>query len=301
MQSRVKHLDFERVDNVARPVRSRAAFTIIEVLVAVGLTSLLMAALYSAMSVYWTTAMESYDEIERTQIARALLREMARDIQSCTFSKQETTELDSSDDSSSITDTDPVDPETAMGAYTNGLLGSATDLVLYISRPDRNQAYVSAQELLDPSERSSDSMIIRYFLADSAAGGVSGMVADEALAGSHSNVDGAVGLAKMTGDLIGLSNAINQGNVDMQLQASDILAREVALIRFTYFDGVEEVEEWNSTLQGAMPLAVVIELTLRTVLPETEERKPEEIPGFMDESIHRLVVPIPVAEPYVGL
>lgn len=284
-----------------RAVPSRwAAFTIIEVLVSVGLTSLLMAALYSAMSIYWTTAVESYDEIERTQIARALLRQMARDIQSCTFVKQETTELDS-DDESSVTDTESVDPETAMASYTNGLLGSDTDLVLYVSRPDRNQAYISAQELLDPRERSSDALIIRYFLADSAAGGLAGMVADEASAGSRSNVAGAYGLAKMTGDLIGLSNAISQGDVDMQLKASDVLAREVAMVKFTYFDGVEELEEWDSTLQAAMPQAVIIELTLRTVLPDTEERDPEEIPGFMDESVHKLVVPIPVAEPYVGL
>lgn len=280
--------------------RRRAAFTLIEVMVSVGLTSLLMAALYSAMNVYWTTAVESYDEIERTQISRALLRQMARDIQSCTFAKQESTELDS-EDSSSTTDTEAVDPETAMESYTNGLLGSDTDLVLYVSRPDRNQAYISAQELLDPRERSSDGLIIRYFLADSAAGGLAGMVADQASAGSNSNMDGAVGLAKMSGDLIGLSNAISQGDVEMQLLASDILAQEVAMIRFSYFDGIEELEEWDSTLQGAMPQAVIIELTLRTVLPETEERNPEEIPGFLDESIHRLVVPIPVAEPFVGL
>ena len=38
-------------------------FTLLEVILAVGLTTLLMAALYTAMSVYWTTATESYDEI----------------------------------------------------------------------------------------------------------------------------------------------------------------------------------------------------------------------------------------------
>ncbi|HIE99499.1 MAG TPA: prepilin-type N-terminal cleavage/methylation domain-containing protein, partial [Fuerstia sp.] len=56
---------------------SRAhGFTLLEVLLATGLTTLLMAALYTAMSVYWTTATESYDEIERAQIARAVLRQM---------------------------------------------------------------------------------------------------------------------------------------------------------------------------------------------------------------------------------
>lgn len=276
-----------------------SGFTIIEVLCALALTSLLMAALYTAMSVYWTTAVESYDEIERTQIARALLRQMARDIQSCTFVEKETTELESSEDSFSD-DLDPVDPESAMASYTDGLLGSDTDLVLYVSRPARNQTYVSAQELLDPTERSSDAMIIRYFLADSSAGGLSGMMAEQA-AQELGTDDSVAGLAKMTGDLLGLSNSISGGDVDMQLSASDMLAREVGSIRFTYFDGVDEVEEWDSTQLGGMPLAVIIELTLRTVLPKTEERTSDQIPGFLEDTVHRLVVPIPVAEPYVGL
>lgn len=276
----------------------QAGFTIIEVLCAVGLSSLLMAALYTAMSVYWTTAVESYDEIERSQIARALLRQMARDIQSVTFIEKETTELDSDD--SSTTGDDPVDLDTAMSSYSDGLIGSDTDLVLYISRPDRNQNYVSAQELVDPAQRSSDGMIIRYFLADSGAGGLSGLMADQA-SQEMSTGDGAAGLAKMTGDLLGLSNSLSQGDLDMQLNASDMLAREVAAIKFTYFDGVDELEEWDSTSLGSMPLAIIIELTLRTVLPDTEERSPEEIPGYLDETQHRLVVPIPVAEPYTGL
>lgn len=276
----------------------QAGFTIIEVLCAVGLSSLLMAALYTAMSVYWTAAVESYDEIERSQIARALLRQMARDIQSVTFIEKETTELDS-DDSSSTGD-EPVDLDTAMSSYSDGLIGSDTDLVLYISRPDRNQDYVSAQELVDPTQRSSDGMIIRYFLADSGAGGLAGLMADQA-SQEMSIGDGAAGLAKMTGDLLGLSNSLSEGDLDMQLNASDMLAREVAAIKFTYFDGVDELEEWDSTSLGYMPLAIIVELTLRTVLPDSEERSPEEIPGYLDETQHRLVVPIPVAEPYTGL
>ncbi|MGB4738235.1 MAG: prepilin-type N-terminal cleavage/methylation domain-containing protein, partial [Fuerstiella sp.] len=132
-------------------------FTIIEVLVAVGLTSLLMAAMYSAMNIYWTSATDSYEEIERGQIARAILREMARDIQSATFVEQDTSESDDDGDSD-----EAVDADTAMASYTNGLFGSSSDLVLYISRPDRTNSYVAAQEVTSPADRSSDAMIVRY-------------------------------------------------------------------------------------------------------------------------------------------
>jgi len=279
-----------------RHVRTRrlSGFTIIEVLVALALSSLLMAALYSSMSVYWNTANESYDEIERNQIARALLRQMARDIKSCSFAEQDLMEGDPEE-----SDTDTVDTDTAMASYTNGLFGTDKDLVLYISRPDPALGYVSAQELLAPSDRSSEAMIVRYFLAETGAGGLSAMMAEEALAGQRSS-DNVAGLAVMYGDLIGLSTAISQGDIDMQLDASDMLAREVAMINFLYFDGVDELPEWDSTAQNAMPQAVIIELTLRTLQPESDTRDVEDIPGFLPETQHRLVVPIPVALPYTG-
>lgn len=280
-------------------LRKRSAFTIIEVLVALALSSLLMAALYTSMSVYWSASMESYDEIERSQLARALFRQMARDIQSCTFSEQELTEDEESESQSTTADTAALDPETAMASYTSGLFGTDRDLVLYVSRPDRNVTYVSAQELLAPSDRSSDAMIIRYFLAESGSGGVSGMMAEQAQAGSRSS-EPVAGLAVMQGDLIGLSTAISQGDTDLQLQASKILAPEVSLLTFSYFDGVNEVPEWDSTVQNAMPQAVIIELTLKTRLPDSETRDPSDIPGHLPETVHRLVVPVPVTPPYVG-
>ena len=110
--------------------RIRNAFTLIEVTLAVALTTLLMAALYSAMSVYWTTATESYDEVERAQIARAILREMARDIRSCTFVQKDTMDSEEEEDSGSM---DAMSTEDALGVYTDGLFGTDRDLVLYIN------------------------------------------------------------------------------------------------------------------------------------------------------------------------
>ena len=278
----------------------RAAFTLLEVLLAITLTSLLMAAIYTAMSVYWTTASESFDEIERTQIARALLRDMARDIQSVTFAEQEMTE--SEQDSDSDADDELPDADTALASYTNGLFGTNDDLVLYVSRPDPNQSYISAQELVAPSDRSSDAMIVRYLLAVDGGNGLSGEMAGQSTVEVGSSA--VKGLARMSGDLSGLSTAINLGDLEMQLAATSMLAPEVELIEFRYFDGVEEQTEWDSTVQNAMPLSVIIEMTLRT-LPNpnqsvTDKRTQEQMPGYQPPTRHRLVVPIPVSKPYVG-
>lgn len=275
---------------------NRNAFTLLEVLLAVGLTTLLMAALYQAMSIYWTTAVESHDEIERAQIARALFRQMSRDILSCTFSEQEETLSSEEDDTSLTEEVEMVDPETALGSYTNGLFGSDKDLVLYINRPDRDQNYVLTEELMAPSDRSGESMIVRYLLAEEGGAGLAGEVASEY---EEASVDPVKGLAVMKGDLSGLSNAISLGDLDMQLAATDMLAQEVAEIEFSYFDGVEELPEWDSTAQNSMPLAIRIRMVLRSLPNPGDDRDPESIPGYIQPTEHLLVVPIPVAAPYV--
>ena len=103
----------------------------------------------------------------------------------------------------------------------------------------------------------------------------------------------------MKGDLAGLSNAISLGDIPMQTAATDMLAAEVANVSFTYFDGVEEALEWDSTVQNQMPLAIIVKITLRTLPNPNDDRSPEEIPGFLNPTVHELVVPIPVAKPYV--
>ena len=273
------------------------AFTLLEMLIAVGLTTLLLAAIYTSMSVYWETAAESYDEIERGQIARALLREIARDIQSCTFVTQDLSDSDDTDADDTEEDSGAVvDPDSVIADYTSGLVGTDRDLTLYISRPDPEQNYFSAAELMSAEDRSSDAMIVRYLLIEDGGSGLAGLFATE----NDKLIDAPVkGLARMQGDLAGLSNAVRLGDLEMQVAATDMLAAEVALVRFRYYDGVDELEEWDSTVQNAMPLAVIVELVLRTLPTSNVDRASEDVAGFLKETVHRLVIPLPVAEPFV--
>lgn len=273
-------------------VHLRSGFTIIEVLLAVGLTTLLMAAMYSAMNIYWTTAADSYDEIERVQVSRSLLRFIARDIKSVTFVEQDTMESDEEESEDSTTE------DTAMSSYDNGLFGTDKDLVLFVSRPTRDAAYVDRQALVDPSDRSSDAMIIRYFLADSGGGGLGAAVANTFA--DPDFPEGIVGLARMKGDLAGLSLAINSSDLSQQEAASELVAREVADLQFQYWDGLEYQPEWDSTEANAMPQAIEVIIRLRTLIDPEDPREPEDIPGWIPETEHKIVVPIPVARPYVG-
>ena len=278
----------------------RHGFTLLETIIAVGLMTLLMAGLYSAMTIYYDLRIDSYDEIERAQIARTLLRQITRDVQSVVFQAEQSV----TDDSSSDTDEDAeeggtttVDPAASMAFYTNGLVGTETDLLLYVSRPDRDLNYISSQDLASFSDRSGDLMIVRYFVAQSGAGGLSSQVADQF---STSGDNDPVGLVRTTGDLYGLSMAIQENKEESQAADTQMQAPEVAAIQFQYFDGSSWQAEWDSTQLNSMPVAIEVILTLVSVEedPLDETAAAEDIYG-LGQTTHRMVINIPVAEPVV--
>lgn len=337
----------------------RSGFTLLELLIAVGLTSLLMISLFSALQIYFDLQMDSHEEITRQQVARTLLRQITRDVQSVVFVKKTVTddETDISNSSSTSSSTgssvgsnsgstgsgstsgsgntgasgssgssasgssssgtstssgssslsgsldgnsygsSTIDPETVLTTYTNGLIGSSTDLQLFVSRPDRTLSYVTAQELASTSDRTSDLMIVRYFMADSGGGGLSAKVAERESLGNKS---GAIGLAKMQGDLYGLSTAMETSEELPQLNASVLLAKEVSVLTFRYYDGVNWQESWDSNALNEMPKAVEITLRLRNPEEAADALAEEEDDLYaVPETTHRMVVPIPVAEPFV--
>lgn len=282
---------------------ARRAFTIIELLIAMGLMVLLMAGLYSAVSIYTDLQLDSHEELTRSQVARTLLRQITRDVQSVVFAAAETSsdeESSTEDDTGSTSDSEilPADPSASLGLYRNGIVGTATDLMLFVSRPDRNMNYLSAQELVDSSDRSSDIMIVRYFVADTMMGGVAAEIAERNGGGSFS---GAWGLVRMSGDVNGLNTAVQEDDEFAQINAAEVTAREVSAISFQYFDGAVWQAEWDSTQLNMLPQAIEVVITLQT--PESDD---PSLPSTSNDrfatpaTTHRMVIPLLIAEPYVS-
>lgn len=279
-----------------------SGFTIIELLISLALMILLMAGLYSAMSIYTTLQLDSHEEITRAQVARALLRQISRDVQSVVFAPQQTSDDDSSEseDDEDTTETPDIvaDPSMSLGIYTNGIVGTATDLLLFVSRPDRTLTYVSAQEITSTADRSSDTMIVRYLVADTSMGGISSEIAERNASGDFS---GAYGLVRMSGDVYGLSTAVQEGDETSQLTAAKVTAREVSSITFQYYDGIVWQAEWDSTQLNSLPVAIEVILTLRTPEPDDPTLpSPSEDRFALGETTHRMIIALPTAEPYAS-
>ena len=295
-----------------RPAERAHGFTLLELLISVGLTAILMVALFSAMNIYFRLQVDSQEEITRQQVSRALLRQMTRDIQSVVFVKEPATD-DSTTSTSSTSSgstsqtgvpsmtagagtsstTDDSGTTSAMLSYTSGLVGTANDLLLYVSVPDKSLSYVDAQSLTSTDERTGDLMIVRYFVADTAGGSLSASIAKK-LGGSRT---GPLGLVRIAADLFGMSSAVQSGKEDEFTSVDAVEAEEVSKIAFQYYDGTQWQESWDSTELKALPKAIEIVITLQKPAAN-ENLSSTDIPDpyALGETTHRMVVALPLAE-----
>ncbi len=326
-----------------RRMKAPKGFTLLELLISIGLTAILMVALFSAMNIYLRLQVDSHEEITRHQVSRSLLRQITRDIQSVVFIKKKATDDSTTSTSGksststgsgstgsgtsggssatggtdqtggpsqsggtgqtggssmsggtgSTSNADDSGTTAAMLTYTNGIVGTANDLLLYVSNPDKSLSYVDAQSLTSTDERTGDLMIVRYLVADTAGGGLSGSIAKK-LGGSRT---GPIGLVRITGDLFGMSSAVQSGKEEEFTSVDAVEAKEVSKIVFQYYDGTQWQETWDSTELMALPKAIEIVITLhQPAANEDLSSTDTPDPYAFGETKHRMVVAVPLAE-----
>src|SRR5581483_2098940 len=106
-----------------RPIRRCSSFrgiTLLEVLLASALSLVLIAAVYAALDQSWRLMFSGKVEMERNQIARAVLRQMELDIRAVMFQEQTADSSSSSSSSSSSTSS------TGSSSTTSSGFGNAT-------------------------------------------------------------------------------------------------------------------------------------------------------------------------------
>lgn len=309
------------------PAPSReAGFTLLEVLVALGMSVVLVSGIYAALNLYIRVTQEDATVLERSRVSRAVFRQMSRDIQSVLFripeetnSTDETTETSTSEsssttegDSTSTTETETteidsvVDPEAAMTSTSVGLIGDAGKLTLHISRPARDMQYAALADGAGVAARTSDLLSVTYFLADAASSGLEGAVgqlAQQDAGESQLTSSGTLGLARLAGDRMAIEYADLEADVDSLAAAAKVIAPEVTSLEFRYFDGLTWQSEWDSVASERLPNAVEITLGLKRII-SAEERLANQFNSAarstMDQTIEyrRHVVALPLAEPY---
>ena len=291
-------------------LRNRPAqgFTLLELMVSLGLTLTLVGVLFTAMDLHYRFSTTGTLDVERAQIARALLTRMSADIRSVVFRppapppSDETESEDGFDDSGDESSTDDPPAEVVEAEYTSpadafagagiGVFGDSQSLTLHISRPDRIESLPTANGDDIPLPQS-DLKAVSYFLADG-IGDLPGLVGDDV---SGPNATGQLrGLARMSADRLAMDVL---GDLGGSTAETELLAPEIEYLAFEYFDGFEWLSEWDSDVEERVPNAIGI--TIRFRIPDLPEgsilnREPSEM---TDE--FRLVVTLPVANSFEGL
>jgi hypothetical protein len=301
--------------------RKNAAFTLLEVILALGLSALVIFAIGMAVDVNLRLLDRGRTEVEEAQLARAVLQIMARDIQNAIYSNPSdvnklysgtsstgTTGTSSSQSgqtssaSSGLTSSSQTS-STSSGSSTNsdgttstdattdiagsapqlipGLYGNTNELEIDVSRmPRADQINIAANQSDNSANTGqlSDVKNVVYYLLGNSTSGLSGVAGGSASTG---------GLVRRELDRATALFSSQQGNLSQTDSNPAPFAPEVEAIQFQYYDGSQWLDEWDSSTEGGLPLAV--EITI--FIARQKQRITQEALKY------RLLVHIPTAQP----
>ena len=306
---------------------ARSGFTLLELLLSLGLTVVLLGVVFTAMDLHWRFSLTGHEEVARGQIARAVFTRMSADIRSVVYrpesqSSADSTSTDSTstDDSTSDTSTtdsstsgtgsgtgtgtsttsttpkkDPTELTSPSDAYSGGSLGVFGDssmLVMHVSRPDRRSRGTSDVGV-NPNS-ASDLKSVSYFMAGSSGGTLPTFLTQGADGGG-----GASGLSRSSADRLTLVQAGD--NVDLSSAASttELLAEEIETLSFEYHDGFEWLTSWDSQEEGKLPNAIGISISFKAPSGPAESFVRRGASEMTDR--YRIVITLPVANSFEGL
>jgi prepilin-type N-terminal cleavage/methylation domain-containing protein len=305
--------------------RSARGFTLLELLIALSLSLLLLAAVYGALNLYWRLQSVGQADVEQAQLQRAIIRQLELDVASVIFYEPEEEEeaaaedesmsieeestagsgssSDSSDTSDSGTDSEETTVvEDAASAYVStsmGIVGDSQTLVLHISRPTRDLSYAALSSIDSVGSHVSDARSVSYFLAAPGGTGLAGAVQPAAGfdAVNNSVFTAESGLARLEGDRMAIEFADLALDTETLGAAAQIIAPEVVSLEFQYFDGAAWQTSWDSTAYGQLPQAIEVSLGIVDRVAAQQSRTQFDAP--VPVKVLRHVIAVPLAGPYV--
>ena len=283
-----------------RLVSLSMGFTLLEVILAIGLTTLLLAAIYSALDLYWKYTTIGHAQVERAQIARAIFQKITHDLHCVTYVQQITEEesTDSSEEEDEIEEIPVTNPDEAYTTANIGVYGDAQSLVLHTSRPARQPLLFSqSMSESDSTNSQSDLLSISYFIAAAGSEGLQGVVGDRFRSASENGV-ATQGLARLEGDRLAMINADESANLEELAEQSQLLASEIDNLQFQYFDGIDWLEVWDSIEYGTIPQAVKVTIGFRNDADQGVIKSiNSKINGY--ENTYSMVIALPLALPAI--
>ncbi|MCA9264098.1 MAG: hypothetical protein KDA60_09635 [Planctomycetales bacterium] len=312
--------------------RLRLGLTLVEVLLAIALSSIILGLLASVVRIQ----MRAFD-INRTnmvedQLARTILRQMAGEIRGVVNPANVVASETSAVAGSVPTEEDAAaaggtgssaEEEEATGEYTDQSM--PTEPGLYGTQYEIQFDTAQAVTLSSNTMSLGNSMSVSNGAAAATTGSTSSADSDAAFVrgelrrvgyyvGSTTGSSASTSTAGLAGDQPGLLRSVSDHpsaqwaavNGGENFALIQLLAPEVVALEFQYFDGSQWLTEWDSTVQGGLPVAVDIMITLQHIDTRNSQgltngvavtsSSPTSASGIASLDIYRLTVFIPAGK-----
>jgi Tfp pilus assembly protein PilW len=297
--------------------RRRHGLTLLEVLLSAGLGIVLLGGIYAAIEQSWRMSASGKIELERQQIARAVLRQITLDVRSAAFTAKPSGETNSGASGGTTGGTTggsgngtgggtgagngsgggasgSTEPTTVAGeeetewTTSEGIRGTAMELRIDLSNP----RYLSSLMAMS-GQMPSDLQTVTYAVATPTSGTGSGY--NQSTVSDRPDADG-MGLMRSVAERSALT-AVGDTSTTNAATANGLakhLAQEVAAIQFRYFNGLAWMTEWDTIAMGALPRAIEVTIVF----------EPPQSRGVMTNSAvsigtdrYRAVIPVPTSDP----
>ena len=259
-----------------------AGFTLLEVLLAIGLSGAVLGLLAMALNQYLFRVDASRTQVESAQLARTLLNQLTDDLHAARYYSEST--------SSEEDDSEDADETSADPSLTQGIFGTETELRIDRSavwqwaslarQIDQTNSRAETETLSEP-DQSAMPQTVRYLLGEGKELLASKMVAtgvrEERLASGYT---GLYREQLATAAWLDLNAETEIPLETGETENAELIAPEVVEITFAYFDGQELRTEWDSSLEEGLPKGIEIRLTL---LIEPFEQAVTRSPGDREE------------------
>ncbi|MCH2182823.1 MAG: hypothetical protein MK108_12535 [Mariniblastus sp.] len=293
----------------ASAVRRGAGFSLLEVILALALSVVIIAAIAYAVHLYMLTLTRQQGDIERKQVARSIImmihndlrgaiqykpqdysglenlyESLVPDVLAMAMGGEETEETAEEKETDEAEEEAPVvDEELATSRPT--MIGNSQAIVIDVSRLPRVDEYNPMIALnTNQPQLPSDVKAVNYFFSDQPSEQADDIIDSQGEQGGlyRRQIDRAV--AAYLGDT---------GLAESPDQYTQLIAPEVAAIYFRYWSGDAWEGEWNSDEYGGFPLAIEVTLQLDPFRATDSSLANDE--DEMD--YYRTVIHLPVAEP----
>ncbi len=273
-------------------------FTLLEILLALGLSVVLLLAVAAAIDLYRRMTVAGHDEVSEARLVRAVLRKIESDIRSVVPPQSQVTTP--SDSTGTLTATtiqsamaNPIQNATAQTVF--GIYGDQRTLMLNTLCSHRAMVAAPDPSGAQPLTSMHGDLKTVAYLVTGAGGGTSTTPLSSGTSAPTS------GLARLEGEHLTIgSTAMQSGSIASQAR---VIAPEVASIAFRYFDGAAWQTSWDASYLQALPKAIECTITLRPPEAATSTLSATATTAQAQPRIYRQVIaissmaqPVPVGQ-----